>query len=77
LTSVQDFLLAIPIDGLCQHMFQLKYRTILMYHLIIPLFHKDKVFPIFRKACDALILLGSMQLIVGSFQVSNTGKICS
>ncbi|MCI10010.1 hypothetical protein A2U01_0031101, partial [Trifolium medium] len=38
----QDFLLAIPIDGLGQHMSPLEYRTILRYRLMIPLFPKDE-----------------------------------
>ena len=41
---VQDFLLAIPIDGLGQHMSPVEYRTILKYRLIIPLF------PLMRRA---------------------------
>ncbi|KAK2378329.1 hypothetical protein QL285_078892 [Trifolium repens] len=47
----QDFLLAIPIDGLGQHMSPLEYRTILRYRLMILLFPKDEVCPICRKAC--------------------------
>jgi hypothetical protein len=38
-----------------------EYRTILIYHLMIPLFPKDEVFPICRKVC--LDNLASMQLI--------------
>lgn len=37
-THVQDFLLAIPIDGLGQHMSHINYCTILKYHLMIFLF---------------------------------------
>jgi hypothetical protein len=47
----QDFLLAIPIDGLGQHMSRVEYRTILRYRLMIPLFPIDEVCPIYRKAC--------------------------
>jgi hypothetical protein len=43
------FFLAILIDELNQHMFPLEYCTILRYCLVIPLFHIDKVFCIFRK----------------------------
>jgi len=49
--QAQDFLLAIPIDGLGQHMSPVEYRTILRYHLMIPLFPIDEVFPVCRKAC--------------------------
>nr|GEZ87575.1 auxilin-like protein [Tanacetum cinerariifolium] len=37
----QDFLLAIPIDGLGQHMSSVEYHTILKYRLMIPLFPVD------------------------------------
>jgi hypothetical protein len=47
----QDFLLAILIDGLGQHMSPVEYRTILRYHLMIPLYPKDEVRPVYRKAC--------------------------
>ncbi|KAK2365696.1 hypothetical protein QL285_079166 [Trifolium repens] len=47
----QDFLLAIPIDGLGQHMFPVEYRTILKYHVMIPSFPKDGVCHVCRKAC--------------------------
>ena len=47
----QDFLLTIPIDGLGQHMSSLEYCTIFRYCLMIPLFSKDEVCPICRKAC--------------------------
>ncbi|GJT04046.1 hypothetical protein Tco_0838508 [Tanacetum coccineum] len=47
----QDFLLAIPIDKLAQHMSLVKYRTILKYRLMIPLFSVDAICPICRKAC--------------------------
>jgi len=47
----QDFLLAIPIDGLGQHMSPVEYRTILRYRLMIQLFPIDEVCPVCRKAC--------------------------
>ncbi|GJR10423.1 RNA-directed DNA polymerase, eukaryota, reverse transcriptase zinc-binding domain protein [Tanacetum coccineum] len=47
----QDFLLAIPIDGLGQHMSPVKYRTILKYRLMIPLFSVDAICPVCRKTC--------------------------
>ncbi|GJV62960.1 hypothetical protein Tco_1473788 [Tanacetum coccineum] len=47
----QDFLLAIPIDGLDQHMSPVKYHTILKYCLMIPLFPVDVIFPVCRYAC--------------------------
>ncbi|GKE94597.1 hypothetical protein Tco_1579452, partial [Tanacetum coccineum] len=47
----QDFLLAIPIDGLGQHMSPVEYRTILKYHLMIPLFLVDAICPVCPKAC--------------------------
>ncbi|GJV93228.1 hypothetical protein Tco_1541041 [Tanacetum coccineum] len=47
----QDFLLAIHIDGLGQHMSPVKYRTILKYRLMIPLFPVDAIRPVCRKAC--------------------------
>ncbi|KAK2421138.1 hypothetical protein QL285_031796 [Trifolium repens] len=40
-----------PIEGLGQHMSLVKYRTILKYRLMIPLFPADKVSPVCRKAC--------------------------
>nr|GEU48387.1 putative reverse transcriptase domain-containing protein [Tanacetum cinerariifolium]GEU48392.1 putative reverse transcriptase domain-containing protein [Tanacetum cinerariifolium] len=46
-----DFLLAIPIDGLCQHMSPVEYRTIIKYRLMIPLFPVDVICPVCRKAC--------------------------
>nr|GEV42109.1 putative reverse transcriptase domain-containing protein [Tanacetum cinerariifolium] len=46
-----DFLLAIPIDGLGQHMLPVEYQTILKYRLMIPLFPVDAICPICRKAC--------------------------
>ena len=50
-THAQDFLLAIPIDGLSQHMSPVEYHTILIYRLIIPLFPIDEVCPVCRKVC--------------------------
>ena len=47
----QDFLLAIPIDGLGQHMSPVEYRTILKYRLMIPLFPVDEICPVCHKAC--------------------------
>jgi len=47
----QDFLLAIPIDGLGQHMSPVEYHTILRYRLMIPLFPIDEVCLVCRKAC--------------------------
>ena len=47
----QDFLLAIPIDGLGQHMSSVEYRSILKYRLMIPLFPVDEICPVCRKAC--------------------------
>ncbi|GJU46273.1 putative reverse transcriptase domain-containing protein [Tanacetum coccineum] len=47
----QDFLLAIPIDGLGQHMSPVEYRTILKHRLMIPLFPVDAICPVCRKAC--------------------------
>nr|GEX83388.1 putative reverse transcriptase domain-containing protein [Tanacetum cinerariifolium] len=47
----QDFLLAIPIDGLGQYMSPVEYRTILKYSLMIPLFSVDAICPVCRKAC--------------------------
>ncbi|KAF5765692.1 hypothetical protein HanXRQr2_Chr15g0706721 [Helianthus annuus] len=46
----QDFLLAMPIDGLGQHMSPVEYRTILKYRLMIPLFPVDEVCPVCHKA---------------------------
>ncbi|GJU59436.1 putative ribonuclease H-like domain-containing protein [Tanacetum coccineum] len=47
----QDFLLAIPIDSLGQHMSPVEYYTILKYRLMIPLFFVDAICPVCRKAC--------------------------
>ncbi|GJW22081.1 hypothetical protein Tco_0032703 [Tanacetum coccineum] len=47
----QDFLLAIPIDGLGQHMSPVEYHTILKYRLMILLFLIDAICPVCRKAC--------------------------
>jgi hypothetical protein len=48
---VHDFLLAIPIDGLGQHMSPVEYRNMLRYRLMISLFSIDEVCPVYRKAC--------------------------
>jgi hypothetical protein len=40
-SHAQDFLLAIPIDGLGQHMSPVEYHTILRHRLMIPLFLID------------------------------------
>ncbi|XP_052627549.1 uncharacterized protein LOC128134140 [Lactuca sativa] len=45
----QDFLLAIPIDGLGQHMSPVEYRIILKYRLMIPIFPADEICPVCRK----------------------------
>nr|GEY12557.1 AP-1 complex subunit mu-2 [Tanacetum cinerariifolium] len=50
-SHAQDFLLAIPIDGLGQHTSPVKYRTILKDRLMIPLFPIDEICPVCRKAC--------------------------
>ncbi|PNX96876.1 auxilin-like protein [Trifolium pratense] len=47
----RDFLLAIPIEGLGQHMSPVEYRTILKYCLMIPLFPADELCHVCRKAC--------------------------
>ncbi|GJY76888.1 hypothetical protein Tco_0482004 [Tanacetum coccineum] len=47
----QDFLLAIPIDKLGQHMSPVQYHTILKYRLMIPHFSVAAICPICRKAC--------------------------
>ena len=50
-SHAQDFLLAILIDGLGQHMSPVEYHTILRYGIMIPLFPIDEVCPVCRKAC--------------------------
>ncbi|GJW79180.1 putative reverse transcriptase domain-containing protein [Tanacetum coccineum] len=47
----QNFLLAVPIDRLGQHMSPVKYLTILKYRVMIPLFLVDVICPVCRKAC--------------------------
>ncbi|GKA00270.1 putative reverse transcriptase domain-containing protein [Tanacetum coccineum] len=47
----QDFLLAISIDGLGQHMSPVEYCTILKYRLMILLFLVDVICLVFHKAC--------------------------
>ncbi|GKE99990.1 hypothetical protein Tco_0023341 [Tanacetum coccineum] len=50
-TRAQDFLLAIFIEGLDQHMFSVEYRTTLKYRLMISLFFVDEICSVCRKAC--------------------------
>ncbi|PNY14294.1 auxilin-like protein, partial [Trifolium pratense] len=51
-SHAQNFLLAIPIDGLGQHMSPpVEYRIILRYRLMIPIFPIDEFFPVCRKSC--------------------------
>ncbi|GJY72460.1 hypothetical protein Tco_0476163 [Tanacetum coccineum] len=47
----QDFLLAIHIDSLGQHMSPMEYRIILKYRLLIPLFPVDAICLVCRKTC--------------------------
>ncbi|GKA80420.1 hypothetical protein Tco_0787016 [Tanacetum coccineum] len=47
----QDFLLAILIDRLGQHMSPVEYLIILKYRLMIPLFPVDAICPVCCKAC--------------------------
>nr|GEX68727.1 putative reverse transcriptase domain-containing protein [Tanacetum cinerariifolium] len=47
----QDFLLAIPIAGLGQHISSVEYRTIFKYRLMIPLFLVDEICPVCHKVC--------------------------
>nr|GEV09763.1 putative reverse transcriptase domain-containing protein [Tanacetum cinerariifolium] len=47
----QDFLLAILIEWLGQHMSLVEYRTILKYRLMISLFSIDAICPVWRRAC--------------------------
>ncbi|RHN56102.1 hypothetical protein MtrunA17_Chr5g0425751 [Medicago truncatula] len=49
--NVQDFLLAILIDGLGHLLSPVKYRTDLRYRFMISLFPIDEVCPVCRKAC--------------------------
>ncbi|GKC36133.1 retrovirus-related pol polyprotein from transposon TNT 1-94 [Tanacetum coccineum] len=51
--QAQDFLLAIPIDGLGQHMSPMEYRIILKCRLMIPLFSVDAIYHIWRNKLDA------------------------
>ncbi|GJU60725.1 hypothetical protein Tco_1238491 [Tanacetum coccineum] len=51
LFSKMNFLLAVPIDGLGQHMSPVKYLTILKYRVMIPLFPVDAICPVCSKAC--------------------------
>jgi hypothetical protein len=47
----QEFLSAVPIEGLGQHMSAVEFRAILKYRLMIPLFPDDAPCPVCRKAC--------------------------
>nr|GFA39901.1 putative reverse transcriptase domain-containing protein [Tanacetum cinerariifolium] len=47
----QNFLLAILINGLGQHMSTVEYRIILKYRLMISLFSVDAICAVCRKAC--------------------------
>ncbi|KAK2362179.1 hypothetical protein QL285_087264 [Trifolium repens] len=47
-----NFLLAISIEGLGQHMSPVEYRNIPKYCLMIPLFPTDEICPVCRKACQ-------------------------
>ncbi|GJY88442.1 hypothetical protein Tco_0503070 [Tanacetum coccineum] len=49
--NIVDFLPAIPIDMLGQHMSLVEYNIILKYRLMIPLFSVDAICPVCRKAC--------------------------
>ncbi|GKA55763.1 hypothetical protein Tco_0754835 [Tanacetum coccineum] len=69
----QDFLLAILIDGIGQHMSPVEYHTILKYRLMIPLFPVDAICLVCRKAC--LDSFGNMQFIVKNSQASSTDTI--
>ncbi|GJV74904.1 hypothetical protein Tco_1506488 [Tanacetum coccineum] len=50
-SHAQDFLLAILIDGLGQHMSPVEYRTILKYRVMISLFLVDAICHVSRKTC--------------------------
>jgi hypothetical protein len=51
MAHAQDFLLTIPIEGLCQHMSPVEYHTVLKYRLMISLFLVDEVCLVCCKAC--------------------------
>ncbi|GKB30286.1 hypothetical protein Tco_0869687, partial [Tanacetum coccineum] len=70
----QDFLLPIPIGGLGQHMSPVKYRTILKYRLMIPLFPVDAICPVCRKAC--LDSFGEHAVHCKELRDSSTNTIC-
>nr|GEW31748.1 putative reverse transcriptase domain-containing protein [Tanacetum cinerariifolium] len=57
----QDFLLAIPINGLGQHISPVEYHTIFKYRLMVLLFPVDATCPVCRKAC--LDSLGNMRRV--------------
>ncbi|GJR41782.1 hypothetical protein Tco_1309885 [Tanacetum coccineum] len=65
LFSEMDFLLAIPIDGLGQHMSPVEYRTILKYRLMIPLFPVDAICPVFARGKHACVDLAGVSSLVG------------
>jgi hypothetical protein len=50
-THAQDFLLAIPIKELGQHMSLVEYHTILKYRLIISLFPANEIYVLFVTKC--------------------------
>nr|GFA89270.1 putative reverse transcriptase domain-containing protein [Tanacetum cinerariifolium] len=77
-SHAQDFLLAIPIDGLGQHMSPVEYRTILKYRLMIPLFSVDAIFLICRKAwlSSRGFTTGQAALKVASCKVTKHEKAC-
>lgn len=50
-THAQNYILAIPMDELYQHISSLEYHTILRYRLMIPLHPIDEVCPIWYKVC--------------------------
>jgi hypothetical protein len=50
-THAQNFLLAILIDELDEHMSLMESRAILKYRLMIPLFSVDEICPVCHKAC--------------------------
>ncbi len=50
-SHAQDFLIALPINGLGQRMSAVEYRAILKYYLMIPMFPVDEPCPVCKKAC--------------------------
>ena len=51
ISHAQDFLLAIPINGLGQHMSPVEYRAIIKYRLMILIYPVDEICHVCRKAC--------------------------